>query len=483
VAGLIEAFHGQIDVAAYNAPSSVVLSGDPGALARAVGLLRTRALECTELPGDYAFHSAQLSPLQEDLAAQLAFLRPRSPALPIVSTLTGGREADFDARYWSRQMREPVRFSDAIEELIEGGVNAFVELGPHPVLLSAIEAIASASGTAVTLTGTLRRDEDPEPALLEAVGELHCVGHEVNWGQVLGGVEGRVATLPSYPWQRQRHWLNDRGRSSPSRARAGEGEPAAASSASRSRTEAEALGRELRELLRSSAECGGGASLADLGVDSLGLIRFRRIVGMLPDGRELARRVRGSTPGSEILDFITRATAHAMESVAPEFDVSTIGELIAGVSWLDVPPRSVNKRSLANVLLRRCALATVAGAPSVVAELRLDQDHAFFYERLLDHVPGLYLIEGARQLANWWEFARSGSLPSGGTLDHVAADFFEFVEHNEPAYLVAIPAGADRADISVIQAGRLKALLAFAGRRIAEADYARIREAQRSGAS
>lgn len=200
---------GRVVVGAYNSPGSVVVSGDPDAVSRMLSRLREQDIEARELRVDYAFHSPQMDPFMNELETALRSIEPAPARLPIVSTLTGTTEAKFDAKYWARQMREPVRFAQATQLLLEQGYELFVEVGAHPVLLASVDETSSDAATKrawrrPTLVSTLRRDAVQD--LLQTAGALHTVGYPVNWGKVFGA-PGRVAALPSYPWQRQRYWL------------------------------------------------------------------------------------------------------------------------------------------------------------------------------------------------------------------------------------------------------------------------------------
>ncbi|HVH45825.1 MAG TPA: acyltransferase domain-containing protein, partial [Labilithrix sp.] len=195
----------RIVVGAYNGPESVVISGEPEAMKRALEMVGEHGAEARELQVDYAFHSPQMDRFMGELAEALTSLKPSPARIPIVSTLTGTADAVFDGAYWVRQMREPVRFTQATQVLFDWGYDLFVEVGAHPVLLASIDETSSGTSKRPRLVPTLRR-KGGQRTLLEALGALHCAGYPVNWEKVLGG-RGRVVRLPSYPWQRQRYWL------------------------------------------------------------------------------------------------------------------------------------------------------------------------------------------------------------------------------------------------------------------------------------
>jgi phthiocerol/phenolphthiocerol synthesis type-I polyketide synthase B len=140
--------------------------------------------------------------------------------LPIWSTVLGGRAegSEFGAAYWGRNLREPVRFADAVNGLLDAEISIFVELGPHPVLLHAIEQTAAAQGARATTVACGRREEGESAAFLSALGRLWTEGYPPAWDRVLP-TPGRFVPLPLYPWQRERHWAPTADRVSGSSAR------------------------------------------------------------------------------------------------------------------------------------------------------------------------------------------------------------------------------------------------------------------------
>jgi acyl transferase domain-containing protein len=212
---LLADFAGQISIAAVNSPSGTVVSGDRDAMADLVASLRDRA-DVRQLPVNYAFHSHQMVPHARALRDALGGLRPVEHTIRFVSTARGTPMpgVELDAAYWEENVREPVRFDPAIRSLLADGVDAFLEIGAHPVLGGNIAEIASQLGTDQLVAASLRRDRDEPEALLEAMGTLHCDGIDVDWRGAMPG-RRRPVELPTYPWQRERHWLDvgDRTRS------------------------------------------------------------------------------------------------------------------------------------------------------------------------------------------------------------------------------------------------------------------------------
>ena len=114
---------------------------------------------------------------------------------------------EFDAAYWGRNLRQTVRFTDAVSGLLEDGVTIFVELGPHPILLHSIAQTAQCRDKNIIALACGRRQDHDLVALSAALGQLWAGGYPIDWTRVLSE-GGRVATLPHYPWQREKHWID-----------------------------------------------------------------------------------------------------------------------------------------------------------------------------------------------------------------------------------------------------------------------------------
>jgi acyl transferase domain-containing protein len=148
----------RVGVAAINDGRSVVLSGDTAALAELTAQLAGDGIAGRPLRVRYAFHSPLVAPLAAELAAALATLPARTPTLTMYSTVDGGTvAAPLDAAYWARNLRQPVRFADAVDAALDDGRHQFLEVGPHPVLLASVdERLAGRAQRGLTLP-SLRR--------------------------------------------------------------------------------------------------------------------------------------------------------------------------------------------------------------------------------------------------------------------------------------------------------------------------------------
>jgi len=198
----------RLEIAGFNGPASTVVAGEPGALESWLEALVQRDVVARRLAVDYAFHSRQMAPFCAPLAQALAAIAPRSATLPLASSVTGTWAApgDFGAAYWARNIREPVRFAQAAGTLLAAGYRGYLEIGPHPALGAGLHALAAQAAVSVEVAASLRRERPARASMLESLATLYEAGASIDWrAQSVPGA--RWVALPSYPWQRQRHWL------------------------------------------------------------------------------------------------------------------------------------------------------------------------------------------------------------------------------------------------------------------------------------
>ncbi|POF30630.1 type I polyketide synthase [Roseibium marinum] len=202
-----------LDLAVVNGPEQVVLSGDADAVAAMAGRLDRLGIRNTDLDVDYAFHGRHVAAEAALLTEKLDGLAAVPGLVPLYSTVTGGllqpEEATPD--YWGRNVGGTVRFADAMAALFADGCTDIVEIGPHPALRPVIAACAEAAGSGVSTDaciGTLRKGEPGAVSLADALAELTCRGLAPDRTQLLP-VGIVLPDLPTYPWQRERFWLED----------------------------------------------------------------------------------------------------------------------------------------------------------------------------------------------------------------------------------------------------------------------------------
>ncbi|MES9542849.1 SDR family NAD(P)-dependent oxidoreductase [Actinomadura sp. NPDC000600] len=210
VAALIEPHRGQVDIAALNGPAATVVSGDAPAVEEIARRWREAGGKAKRLRVSHAFHSVHMDAMLGEFEAIAAGLEFRAPRIPIVSDVTGDllpAETLGSPAYWVRHARETVRFASGVRRLLDEGATTFLELGPDGVLSGM--ARDCASGAEAAFVPMLRPGRPERDEVLRAASALHVRGVEPTWTAVLGAEPSRPVPLPTYAFQRRRHWLDN----------------------------------------------------------------------------------------------------------------------------------------------------------------------------------------------------------------------------------------------------------------------------------
>lgn len=206
---LVEPYDGRLSVAAVNSPVSVTISGEAAEIDRLRVAIEDRQLFCQKLHTEIAYHSGQMDGIRDDFLASLNGLAPSKTRVPLLSTVTGAQTdgTKLDADHWWRNIRRPVLFDQTFEQIPGDGEALYIQIGPHPVLSKAIYENLGQRGRAGHALASLRRDRGAWDVLLESVAKCYVHGHDVHWERLVDPPRTRVQ-LPSYPWQKERYWLD-----------------------------------------------------------------------------------------------------------------------------------------------------------------------------------------------------------------------------------------------------------------------------------
>lgn len=214
---LLVGYEDRVSVAVSSSPTATILSGESNTLKELMERLQQDDIFCAMVKVDVASHSSQMDSLREPLLQVLVNVRPNVPATPLYSTVLGGpvNEASLDAVYWWRNLREPVLFSTAIQNLLSDGHDLFLEISAHPVVSAGIQQTLQTVGQKGDVLPSLRREEPERQVLLGTLGALYTNGFDIDWHRLYESKRPFIK-LPSYPWQRERCWLDLELNASPS---------------------------------------------------------------------------------------------------------------------------------------------------------------------------------------------------------------------------------------------------------------------------
>ncbi len=200
---------GDLAIAAVNGPESTVISGSQAAVQALISQLSQQGIKSKTLPVSHAFHSPLMQPILTPFRQVADQVRYSQPQISFISTVTGREEKEKVATpdYWCEQILKPVQFAAAMTTLHQQGSEIVLECGPQPILLG-MGRQCWPEGTGVWLP-SLRSGQPEWQTLLTSLAELYVRGVNINWRSFGRDYpQWRRTQLPTYPFQRQRYWLD-----------------------------------------------------------------------------------------------------------------------------------------------------------------------------------------------------------------------------------------------------------------------------------
>jgi len=322
-----------VEIAGRNAPTQTVLSGSADAIDACAESLARDAIATTRLRVSHGFHSAAMDGALPAFRRAFDGIEPQPPQRAFYSCVSGApitAEQATSVDYWCRQLRQPVRFADAVQHVLGQGRALLLEVGPSQALTALVRSMLDGRGQAVASLGAAANPGDADEHVLRALGECWCAGIAPDWAAFHAGQGRRRVTLPGYPFRGERHWVEP---AAPSTAapmaseQAGMSEhvssPPAAAVASAAR--APRLAAELRELFEnlsgeSITPAQADESFLNLGLDSLALtqaaLEVERRYGVKLKFRRLMEDLGSISRLAALLDATLPAEAGVMTAPA-----------------------------------------------------------------------------------------------------------------------------------------------------------------------
>jgi amino acid adenylation domain-containing protein/thioester reductase-like protein len=208
VADVLKPYQDKVSIAATNSPDNTVISGEAATVQIILDELTKLGISSKPLTVSHAFHSPLMDSILDDFesfARQIEFSNPR---IPLSSNLLGEilkPDEIPDASYWRDHIRAEVKFSEGMQSLANFGIDAFVEIGPSPTLSGMGKRCLPESKAA--WLPSLRQNQDDWQTLLDSLGKLYVQGTDVDWTGFDSGYTRHKVTLPNYPFEHQRYWL------------------------------------------------------------------------------------------------------------------------------------------------------------------------------------------------------------------------------------------------------------------------------------
>jgi len=215
---VVAGYSSTVSIAAFNQPDAQVISGQKEPIRAIAATLETQGIKVVPLQVSHAFHSPLMEPILEPFLQAASQVSYSQPAINMVSNLTGKPATEDIAtpEYWCRHLREAVQFHQGMKTLEQQGASIFVECGARPILIGMGRQCLSPSRLQETIwLPSLHPSQSDRQQIFSSLATLYEQGLDINWGGVYQSFCFRHIPLPTYPFQRQRYWLEQRNQPAP----------------------------------------------------------------------------------------------------------------------------------------------------------------------------------------------------------------------------------------------------------------------------
>jgi acyl transferase domain-containing protein/glutamate-1-semialdehyde aminotransferase/acyl carrier protein len=200
----------KLSLAAINAPDMCVVSGLEQAVDDLQNQLTEQGVDCRRLHTSHAFHSQMMDSIVEPFREQLSKASLNSPKIPFISNVTGTwitTAQATDPKYWARHLRQTVRFSEGIAELLQQPKRILLEVGPGRTLSTLANKQKSAQQVVLSSLRHPQQQQSDVAFLLNTLGRLWLEGINVDWSEFYAHEQRYRIPLPTYPFERKRYWI------------------------------------------------------------------------------------------------------------------------------------------------------------------------------------------------------------------------------------------------------------------------------------
>ncbi|VEP12990.1 Beta-ketoacyl synthase [Hyella patelloides LEGE 07179] len=201
-----------LSIAAINAPELCTISGEIETIASLQTQLEQQGISCRRLQTSHAFHSAMMNPAVELFAEVVANVELNEPQMPFISNVTGTWTSSLqatDPQYWATHLRQTVRFADGIEQISQTENNVFLEVGPGRTLSTLVRQQMSHQARTHCINSLRHPQEKTSDIayILDAIAQLWLTGVNLDWSKFYANQQRDRIPLPTYPFERQRYWI------------------------------------------------------------------------------------------------------------------------------------------------------------------------------------------------------------------------------------------------------------------------------------
>jgi len=203
----------ELSLSAVNGPSFCTISGHREAIEDLEKQLFKKNVDCRHLHTSHAFHSKMMDPIIDAFVERAKQVNFNTPRIRIVSTVTGTRitsDEIMNPVYWAKNLRQTVRFSDCVRELLKEPNRVFLEVGPGQTLSTLVRQHSNESKEQIVLSSLRHPQEQKSDTafILKTLGQLWLAGIEVDWSEFYKDERRHRVPLPTYPFERKRYWVD-----------------------------------------------------------------------------------------------------------------------------------------------------------------------------------------------------------------------------------------------------------------------------------
>jgi acyl transferase domain-containing protein/acyl carrier protein len=203
-----------LSLSAINGQNLCVIAGATNAVDELERQLTERGLACRRLQTSHAFHSYMMEPMAASFTQLVKTVNLQPPKIPFVSNVTGTWITDAqatDPSYWTQHLCKPVLLADGVNQLWKKHQPILLEVGPGQTLSSlALQCLESVSVAEKVVLPSLRDSYNRQPDeafLLNTLGQLWLSGVQIDWLGFYAAERRYRIPLPTYPFERQRYWI------------------------------------------------------------------------------------------------------------------------------------------------------------------------------------------------------------------------------------------------------------------------------------
>lgn len=205
---IIEDVADVVSIGAVNGPEMIVLSGDEEPLTKISNEMESKDIFNKFLRVAVPFHSHHMEPLKDELISSLEHLKPQKAKLDLYSTVTGKKENGMHllSEYWYNNVRKPVYFTNALNQMLDDGYNLFIEIGPHPALSGGAEELFQKKELKASIFPSIKRKEPEKMRFLQTLGSISAKGYKLDWDAIYPE-SNSILDLPKYTWDLKSFWF------------------------------------------------------------------------------------------------------------------------------------------------------------------------------------------------------------------------------------------------------------------------------------